>query len=138
MSAFIVDDETINRIVDFVNQMEPWDLGNVGLEPFDHDVEIMTAFGKRLYAMNCDAVRQRYEHHDDATFLEMFGPIGYQWATVTTDTMAAYKSLSCLIYQCTEGDVDESQDYAMLIKLRGMWADAIVCDLPAYDAAAGW
>jgi hypothetical protein len=50
--------------------------------------------------------------------------------------VAAYKALRCLIYQCSEGDVTESDTFKELEVVAGEVAHAIVSALPAYETAA--
>lgn len=46
-----------------------------------------------------------------------------------------YKAISCLLYQCSEGNVPETSLFGELAKLRNDLAGIIVCGLPEYEAA---
>jgi hypothetical protein len=102
-----------------------------------------TKLGRELYALNADAVAQRYEEPMDLELAQSYefaknwsGP----WLMVPGTPPAAtdveqYKALCCLIYQCSEGDVPETKLYKLLVKHRQDLAERIVHDLPAYDLA---
>lgn len=97
MSAFLVSDGTIDRVVSLVFAFR-----NQAIEGDNAD-----KFGARLYRLNMEALRQRYndkptrftykhrEHQDDTT-------------------LAQFKALECLIYQCSEGNVPEKPLYQEL------------------------
>lgn len=65
--------------------------------------EDLTTFGRELYAMNEDAVAQRYSEEPDRT-----GSTGYVWESPgPLSPGGLLEALECLRYQCAEGDVPE-------------------------------
>src|SRR4051812_1158656 len=60
--------------------------------------------GRDLYALNREAVRQRYGTADPVPEYR-FRPPG------DVPKVQLYKSLRCLLYQCSEGDVPETALY---------------------------
>jgi hypothetical protein len=49
--------------------------------------------------------------------------------------VTAYKAISCLLYQCAEGDVPECPLYQDLERLAARLAADIVRSLPEYEKA---
>jgi hypothetical protein len=106
-----------------------------------------TAIGRKLLAMNVDAVTQRYPDGQnnpenlpgphDAHLL----PTTYQAPTrnlgqrllCRADMVDSYKALRCLIYQCSEGNVPETALYLELERAAGELSSDIVRSLPEYE-----
>jgi hypothetical protein len=140
MSAYIVDNETINRYLtivrrDAVRRSSPLygSLGRLYGEPTT--VLELTAIGQRLLAMNREAVHQRYP---DVPIDHLPGPINpepYNFSGDNHPTIAGYKAAQCLSYQCAEGDVPETEEYKRLTDAINHIAQAIVAQLPEYEAA---
>ena len=139
MSAFIISKPTMDQVVTAIDQhfnhvhRSPT-VGGIGLGDLD-------ALGVALYAMNTDAVSQRYRGETKDT---LPGPID------TSDihenyrhrmdfdhtTIRGLKAISCLRYQASEGDVPETSElYTDLDKLANTIAYEIVADLPEYRDA---
>ena len=78
----------------------------------------LNRLGKAIFAMNCSAVFQRYEEPVEAPKFR-YRPLG------TISNLAAYRALSCLIYQCSEGDVPTRQLYRDLDALQDRLAHSI-------------
>jgi hypothetical protein len=97
MSAFLVNDGTIDRVVcayaAHFERPTPWSV---------HD---MSATGRALIAMNIEALRQRY---GDPPL-----PFTYDYHPHTDDNpnLALLRALHCFIYQCSEGNVPDSDLY---------------------------
>jgi hypothetical protein len=85
------------------------------------------AIGKKLYAMNHEALWQRYGT------LENCPPYRWQPAGYKTP-VRSYKAVQCLLYQCSEGDVPETPLYAELESIKNHLATRIIGELPAYNA----
>jgi hypothetical protein len=124
MSAFIVDSKTIDRVVSFIiaNRQEFFsvstrDGGNAAYR-----------IGRLLLALNTQAVNHRYTS-------EHWKVPEYEFKRVAVTDMQAYKSIGCLLYQCSEGDVPNDPDFIELSKLHDDLAHRIVTKLPAYDKA---
>ena len=136
MSAFIVEDKIINRIVnilvyetrrgDFSHTLQEG-LSKLGYDLTDHASAEKLA--KDMFELNVNAVNQRYgEKEQTPKFTYIPGNF--------TSTIQAFKSLHCWIYQCTEGDVPNSNLYKFFAEIFDNYlARKIVFDLPEYDAA---
>ena len=142
MSSYVVEDETINRIIAWFDRdrmgsdhITTYILGDHGytcaedLERLAHD----------LFQLNVDAVNQRYGPGE----AEKFRPLDFQYSSTVTgwgdsrimNAIRALKSLQCLIYQCSEGDVPQSPLYRMLRDTESAIARWIVSTMPEYEMA---
>ena len=121
MSSFIVNKTTIDRII----------TGMINSKITEETDEICildySAFGQDLLDMNTNAVNQRYDESNHAE-LYTFNK------TMVTDVQA-FKSLRCLMYQCSEGDVPNSELYKQMDDIGERMAVNIVYKLPSYDKA---
>jgi hypothetical protein len=110
MSAYICDNETISQVARFLKF-------NVAMHrvPFDLGLEDLAM---ALYEMNRDAVMQRYP---DCPSSELPGPVDrpyrYEHSALAVPDGQSVKTLECLLYQCSEGTVCESDLYR-----RVQWA----------------
>lgn len=132
MSAFVVEDKTINRILSFINR---WRDGSwyterlftaAELNP-DHP-DAWERLGQSLLLMNYDAVNARYTEQDVPTVFE------FHWTEAETD-IQVFKSMQCFLYQCSEGTVPERALYKALDQLKNGLAERIISNLPQYDKA---
>ncbi len=151
MSAYIVDPETVNRVVWFLESISisnPYSglsverireeiaksLGVVGYgDAFFHQL------AHEMMALNVEAVKWRYPDLADDN---LPGPIDfrldeyrYRPASWRRSLVQVYKSLQCWLYQCSEGDVLERPLFKTMSKLGAAIAEEIVCSLPEYDEA---
>ena len=125
MSAFIISEETMHRVVHAFDKHG--DIRAMNCESLDR-------LGERLYALNNAAIVARYGEPDDVPAYQ-YRPLG------NVPAVHMYKALDCLIYQCSEGDVPDLPDFKMLTCLRAKLAMVIVDDLPDYQSApwdSGW
>jgi hypothetical protein len=83
--------------------------------------------GRRLYALNQDALRQRYGG-------AVLTP-AYRYRATTATRIQQLKALHCLIYQCAEGDVPETVLFAEMQARAAALEHAIIHELPEYQAA---
>lgn len=127
MSAFIVENDCINRIVAYMTC-------NVMPKPITalEQHESKVAFADRLRAMNIEAVNARYGETagellpDDPQMFKSIAP---------ASAIQTLKSLRCFLYQCCEGTVDESALFGQLDRYSYQLAYHIVESLPEWDAA---
>ncbi len=115
MSAFIVANETIRRVVSAMIGDQPCEWGDL--------------LGNRLLAMNARAVASRYRDAHEV-FVDKF-----RYLPLFPSKMVQLKAIDCLIYQCTEGKVPEEQLYKELESAQHALMRDIVTHLPEYDAA---
>ena len=138
MSAYIVEDETINTIVNFLANCEQekklWiilplrKLGYDLLNPFQ-----CKRLAEEMYTLNCDSIEQRYGEGEAE---EMSGgQIFIYRNTPFSNRVQVLKSLACFLYQSCEGDCEETPLYEALERIKGILAYHIMIDLPVYDTA---
>jgi hypothetical protein len=135
VSAFIVDKDTIDRVVGLLWGQERA-RGDYGVPPRialtvaanregDDDTPWL-AVGQELWNLNTRAVNWRYGEHEQAPIYDRFCP-------VDTSRMQAYKALRCLLYQCSEGDVPNDPLFQALDTLANSIAHHIVSETPEYQ-----
>lgn len=139
MSAYIVEDQTINRIVSHLehDRDAEWMRRKVasvlGMSRFD-----ALALASAMFALNVEAVESRYG--DSATYGThegSFRPLDFAYSYESANTFQVLKSLKCWLYQCSEGDIPERSDlFRVLEQYAGELACGIVADMPAYEAAS--
>lgn len=127
MSAFIVTQDTINRIVTTVTlsrfRFIEIELAELGLA--DHP----GVLGRALLEMNVDAVNQRYGDNTNPLVLP------YRWSPQPVNKIQGYKSLQCWLYQCSEGNVPQQKLFQVMERFGHLLADEIISALPAYENA---
>lgn len=155
MSAFVVEDDVINGVVDFLASICKRDaqfrdqiMLETGCDP-SRDAG-RESLGEAMFKLNCHAIEQRYGDGSAADFR----PLDYSYRPHQVTPMQAYKHLGCWSYQCSEGDVPEtSLLYAAMEKIQNQMAQAfmqakfptrtftddqarrMVSDMPEYDKA---
>ena len=146
MSAFVISKATMTRVVRGICESEPrgfmaHDFLRVPLK----SANAPTLIGRRLFSLNIEAVMQRYPDcaedpnrmpgdADSATAPETFRCEDYRPLT-HKERIASLKALQCLIYQCSEGDIPERQEYRELRDMERRVMARIVEALPEYEAA---
>lgn len=141
MSSFLVEDKTINTIVEYIANERDLDYIRRKIKArFNCDLETYEgkeALANYMFKMNCKATGERYS--ESAIGLEDFRPLNFKYQCQPFyNQFSALKSLSCWLYQCAEGEVAESQEYKFFEELQGDIAYHIVCRLPEYEKIEGW
>ena len=93
MSAFVISDETMHRVVEAFVLYEK--LPSVPA----------SELGDMLFEMNFAAMRARYG--------DTFEPSDYRHAKREATPAEMFKAVECLLYQCSEGSVPNTTLYAM-------------------------
>jgi hypothetical protein len=132
MSAYVVENKTINTIVTWLaDELRRNPFLREKAHTFKVDVESVgwkEQLAKAMFALNVSAVNQRYhEQHTPNGFL--YQPVFYG------SRIAAFKSLRCWKYQCTEGNIPETNLYQYFEELEKQIAINIVIELPQYEEA---
>jgi len=148
MSAFMVGDKTINRLVTFFGDLEHQDR-SPGMylkreSPFQFDPvdmqakrEQQQALGHRLKSLNAAGVRARYGDRADDMFSLNEEPYLFAYESSSCDFWQVLKSLDCLLYQCSEGDIPETDAlYGQLDAFRNVMARVMASITDAYERAA--
>jgi hypothetical protein len=137
MSAFLVEDKTINTIVNWLIREQfyfseiPQKLRTLGFEPAV--VAFAEALGQAMFQLNIKAVDARYGKGEAATFRKL----DYRYhVTEPVPLVQVVKSLRCWLYQCCEGDVPETELYQLFDDDIMLYLlNKIVTELPEYEVA---
>lgn len=133
MSAFVVEDKTINKVVTKLAYDRNGDWLKRKLNESGYDLETHEGkqkLGRAMFSLNIRAVNMRY---DDKP-ADQFRPLNYRFKLEGNETkVACLKALHCWHYQCTEGDCDQSPLYNLMKEVAHSWADDIVSKLPEYE-----
>ena len=134
MSAFLIADKTLNRILSYLDEelrRSAWLRSKfeaaLGVN-FAGDWK--TALGQKMWDLNQLALGYRYADPKQELF--------YQFSPVPCPATQAYKSVQCWLYQCCEGDIpDASKLYTFFdtVVVRHI-ANSIITTTPAYEQAA--
>ena len=147
MSAFVIGTDTMDRCVKALSSLDASPALQRLISDGDPELELPTRLGRLLYAMNVDAVTQRYpdviEKPEDMPGVEGASrlPRTYvftgQWAIKSRkeEWIDGVKALHSLQYQCFEGDVPESDRYKALADCVFIICEKIVKLIPAYEKA---
>ena len=134
MSAHVVNDETINKIVSFLNFGNTyWDdhtcpFREIGYK-IPYIVEDYERLANDLFQMNVSAVKQRYSQDTQEYTYKFHTTINVRPA------VEVYKAAQCLCYQCSEGNVPDTSLYKALDQFRSNLAEVIIANMPEYKSA---
>jgi hypothetical protein len=138
MSSYIVDDETINKIVSYLYAKAVggdtsivslglvkmgWDLSN---NP-DHAERLANA----MFDLNVAAVNARYGE----TEAEKFRPLDFQYIFTPASQIGVIKALGCWMYQCTEGYTPKTKLYKAMTQTYFLLCKDYIQQLDEYEAA---
>lgn len=139
MSAFIVENETINEIIScLISDYENVYFRERLKSHFNSDLGTLEGrqeLGKQMLSLNIAAVEYRYDLYHrkkepEETFQSyVFSPI------LGVNKIKAAKALSCFLYQCTEGEFTEKPLFKILDEIKNAWFSDIVNTLPEYKNA---
>ncbi len=137
MSAYIVQDTTINKVVSWIER-EVW-RHNFTLDQLGQKYHIdlygdnwQKKLAEAMFQLNCDGVDARYGEgraKKDITVNFVYQPEQY------FSHVHVLKSLQCWLYQCNEGDVPKSNLYKFFDEVENCLALKIVMALPEYQQA---
>jgi hypothetical protein len=135
MSAYVVDSETINKIVSFLNfsnEYVYWDhtylFRKLGYN-IPYIVDDYERLANDLFQMNVNAVKQRYSGDTEEYTYQFRTSINVRPA------VEVYKAAQCLCYQCSEGNVPDTSLYKALNQFCSDLAEVIIANMPEYQAA---
>jgi hypothetical protein len=137
MSAFMVGDQTINRVVTWLTRevaASHFELHRLARE-FDIDLTSDRwdeKLANAMFQLNCDGVNARYGEGE----AEKFRPLNFKYKQEDYFSLVqVLKSLQCWMYQCCEGDVPQTKLYQFFEGVERHLALKIVRDLPEYEKA---
>lgn len=132
MSSFIVSHECMNNIinglfwnVDFKNRHR-----HILVDAGYKESKDFKKLAKELYNLNYDAVDGRYDEKNERESVKSF-----EWVDKDVDKFQVLKSMHCLRYQCSEGNVPETKLYKLLSELIEAWESFIIHSMPEYESA---
>ena len=131
MSAFIVEDKTINRVVSHLEwdrDGQAWTMHRLEKEGLPI---ISDELGQAMFALNVEAVEQRYGEGEAKEFRDL----NYRYSPQNAKIHQVLKSLRCWIYQCSEGSVPETPLFQIMDEYSSALALIIVSDMPEYERA---
>lgn len=139
MSSFLVDDQTINRIVSEIYHDQhagaSWTRRKLteafGIPQNGNRDDNAAQLGKLMFDLNISAVNARYGEGQAADFR----PLTYRYSYTPVNTYQVLKSLQCWLYQCTEGDTEQQELYKIMGDYAGSLAMQIISRTPQYEAA---
>jgi len=121
MSAYVCDNKTISQVVDFL--LADWVRLFKGETP--------QSLGVMLHAMNCAAVAARYEGREGKA-----PGFKYECTPYPVPLAQSIKTLECLKYQCSEGDIPKEDLYQSLESVLSGAKDTLLRQVcPEYDRA---
>jgi hypothetical protein len=137
MSAFMVEDKTINNVVNWLRRelsgltIIPFKLKEIG---FDTNVAGWPErLGHAMFQLNINAVDARYGSGEAGKFRKL--DYRYQ-VTEPVPLVQVLKSLQCWLYQCCEGDVPQTELYGLFDNdIREYLMSKIITMLPEYEKA---
>jgi hypothetical protein len=124
MSAFIVDDAVINRIVSHLhlNRDLDWLKREFSEAIAGSTGDFCVDLGAALFAMNICAVEARYGEGQ----AKEFRPLDYRFKLEPASSRQVYQDIKCLQYQASEGDIPETPLYKLLVQFRAAVADEVI------------
>ena len=138
MSAFMVEDTTINSVVTWLKREvatnRHFTLDRLARE---YGVDLTSdnwdeKLAQAMFQLNCDGVNARYGKGE----AETFRPLHFTYKPeIQYSPVQVLKSLQCWHYQCSEGDVPETKLYQFFEEVEHHLALKIVMSLPEYDKA---
>lgn len=138
MSSYIVNDETINKVVSYLcskaNGPDPNILWNkTKLEAMGFDLRSQESCAKlahKMFDLNVAAVQARYGEAEGEGFpLPVFA---YSFMAATT--IEVIKALKAWLYQCTEGRVPQSALYLAMTEVHCLLCIDFVEQTEEYEA----
>lgn len=125
MSAYVVSNRTINRIVSYLDQH--------GGPYLEHDLDgqprAPAELGAALNALNVEAVHQRYPSDTEEDMPGLVGPKDYAYRFELSNKFQAYGHLICWLYQCSEGDVPSRALFRAMEHIASRMAGELVRSL---------
>lgn len=138
MSAFMVQDNTINRIVTWLTREVSTSHFAVDQLARKYAIDLVSEkwaekLANAMFQLNCDGVHARYGEGE----AEKFRPLNFTYkAEMCLSLVQVLKSLQCWMYQCCEGDVPDTKLYRFFEEVEHHLALKIVDCLPEYQKAS--
>jgi len=134
MSSFIVADSSINSIASFLYR--DLDADHIKRKLATLNIALQDELGEEMYRLNLAAVDVRYGDYS-AGAMGACSKVDYTFAPVCAGKVPVIKALACWLYQCSEGQVPETELYKIMRQYQGELAMSIIRESPEW-AAAEW
>lgn len=146
MSAFIVTDATmtvaVGAVIEVLTQGGRIPSSRALFDGMPACDANGTAIGRALFAMNERAMDARYpgRWRDDYAVGEPLSSEAFSYRGETRNAMCRtvaerHKAIDCLLYQCSEGEVDQEPLFLALTKVRETLSGQIIRATAAWNAA---
>jgi hypothetical protein len=137
MSAFMVTDETINRVIGWMSwekTRSQWFKKKVEdalqIDTSKHNWE--EELGHAMFELNIAGVNDRYGDSE----AQKFRALNYRYAPAHGSKIQVLKSMQCWLYQCMEGEVVKKPLYQFFDTfIEPHLMSSIISDLPEYKRA---
>ncbi len=142
MSAFIVENACLENIVGHLSRLQHGSMEAYSRRPLEElgynfdDSDSLLKLAKDMMRMNCAGVNSRYGSNEIDLYVKnvKFKADRFGFPSSRPSPAQVYKSLGCLLYQCSEGDVPEQPLFKALEQVKIAIADDIIRALPEYDS----
>ena len=134
MSAFIVEEDNLYRVINSITKIEGYTKPLKEIK--EQAISNPKGLFKKLNSLNRYSISQRYEKdifEDKMTY--PFNLSKYNEAVLKTNKHQNLKSLTCFLYQSCEGQAENSDLYKILNKISSDIAYNIVSNTEEYKKA---
>ena len=151
MSAYVVEDDCINRIVTYLINISTGNGGEWIIRPLEEngfkikrDTEEQERLAKEMFALNVQSVNERYGENQAEGFRELnfqYKPglkemaFGISELLYEVSFFQAMKSLACFLYQSCEGNCNNYPLYLALRDVQNRLCINHVTNHPEYETA---
>lgn len=139
MSAYVVDDITINKVVSWLALEHYTSVTHSSCGDYlaEAGYDMRSRKGQRrlaedMFALNVKAVNERYGEGEAAKFR----PLNFSYRFIAPPhAIVTVKALHCWLYQCAEGDVPGTDLYELMHRIANAICRGLVVESEAYRAA---
>ena len=136
MSSYIVDDETINKIVSYLYVKavgRDTSIISIGLVKLGFDLsnaDLAELLANQMFDLNVTAIKARYGKE-----AEKFCPLDFKYLFTPASQIEVIKALECWKYQCTERNIPMSDFYKAMAQTHCLLCSDYIHQLDEYEAA---
>jgi hypothetical protein len=137
MSAYIVDDKTINKIVSYLYAKaagRDTSIVSTGLVRLGFDLsnaDLAELLANQMFDMNVAAIKARYGEAEG----EGFPLPSFTYLFTPATQIEVIKALECWKYQCTVRDIPLSEFYKAMAQIHHLLCADYIHRLEEYEAA---
>ena len=132
MSVFMLKDICISRIITYITILNSPHIYNAFNDLFNADLtkkEGRNTLGLSIKDLNATAFELVYQLKLEDVERE------YVYEYADSNIVQVYKDLQCLLYQCSSGDLDQTDLFKTLSELKNYLGELIITHLPVWEAA---